>query len=60
MIPKDLVEAVQNSDVARIDAMRGAIGSHDDPWEIHLSLFPRRGTARRRRYSRSLDGRPVS
>ncbi len=40
MMPKDLVEAIEHSDVARINAMRGAINSHDDPWEMHLSLFP--------------------
>ena len=40
MILKDLAEAVENSDVARIKAMKEAIDSCDDPWEIHLSLFP--------------------
>jgi len=40
MILKDLVEAVENSDVARIREMKEAIDSCDDPWEIHLSLFP--------------------
>ena len=40
MILEDLAEAVEHSDVARINAMRGAIDSHDDPWEMHLSLYP--------------------
>ena len=40
MISKDLVEAVEHSDVARINAMKKGISSHDDPWELHLSLFP--------------------
>ena len=40
MIPKDLVEAVERSDVAQIDALKGEIAAYDNPWEIHLSLFP--------------------
>jgi len=40
MIPKDLEEAVEKSDVARINALKGAIAAYDDPLEIHLSLFP--------------------
>jgi hypothetical protein len=40
MILKDVVEAVEKSDVARINALRGAIDTYGDPWKIHLSLFP--------------------
>ena len=40
MFINDVVDAVEKSDVARINALRGAIGTHDDPWKIHLSLFP--------------------
>ena len=40
MILKDVVEAVEKSDVARIKVLRGAIDTYDDPWKVHLSLFP--------------------
>jgi len=40
MILKDVVEAVEKSDVARLNALKGAIDTYDDPWKIHLSLFP--------------------
>ena len=40
MILKDVVEAVEKSDVPRINALRGAIDTYGDPWKIHLSLFP--------------------
>jgi hypothetical protein len=40
MILPELVDAVQGSDVARIDAMKETIKGYDDPWQIHLSLFP--------------------
>ena len=40
MILKELAEAVENSDVARINATKEAIKNYDDPWRIHLALFP--------------------
>lgn len=40
MILKELAEAVENSDVAPINAMKETIRNHDDPWQIHLALFP--------------------
>ena len=40
MFINDVVEAVETSDVARINVLRGAIDAYDDPWKIHLSLFP--------------------
>ena len=40
MFINDVVEAVEKSDVARINALKGVIDTYDDPWKIHLSLFP--------------------
>jgi len=40
MILKELAEAVEKSDVTRINGMREAIAGFDDPWKMHLSLFP--------------------
>ena len=37
---EDLVEAVDNSDVARITSVREGIRAYPDPWELHLALYP--------------------
>lgn len=37
---KGLIEAVENSDVARIEAMKETIKGYHDPWQIHLALYP--------------------
>lgn len=40
MILRELAEAVEGSDVARINEMKETVKNYDDPWQIHLSLFP--------------------
>lgn len=37
---KELIEAVDTSDVGRIEAMKGTIRDYHDPWQIHLALYP--------------------
>jgi hypothetical protein len=40
MVLKELADAVENSDTARISAMKETIKNHEDPWQIHLSIYP--------------------
>jgi hypothetical protein len=37
---EDLVGAVESSDVALIGSMREAIRAYQDPWALHLALYP--------------------
>ncbi len=40
MLQEELVKAVAHADVGRIKALKETIRNHDDPWRIHLFLFP--------------------
>jgi hypothetical protein len=37
---KDVTEAVESSDVARIESMKEMVKGYHDPWQIHLALYP--------------------